>query len=51
MLDMTEFSVDCGKNAVKNTETESWPSTSSYTIAPVFNKCVFNSCEMFWMTV
>ena len=50
MLDMTEFSVDCGKNSVKNTETESSPSASSYTIAPVFNKCVFNSCEKVWMT-
>ena len=50
MLDMTEFSVNCGKNAVQSTETESSPATSRYTIAPVFNNCVFNSCERFWTT-
>ena len=47
-LDMTEFSVDCDKNAVKNMDSS--PSTSSYTIGPVhvFNNCVFNSCDNFW---
>ena len=34
MLDMTEFSVNCGKNAVQNTEMVSSPATSRYTIAP-----------------
>ena len=46
MLDITDFSVHSDTNAVKNTDSS--PSTSSYTIAPVFNNCVFNSCDNFW---